>query len=144
VWPAATRTHRALAAWSPRATCACNGTLTSGSTVARRWLDGGKVLPTSTSGVPGGAGQEEWRRGSPRQSGDGGAAGSGRCGGVQRRRGCSGGRRRAWRGPAAPVWKGKERFSSNSGMAKLGGALTGEGKDSGGARQNPTRGRGLR
>jgi hypothetical protein len=33
-------------------------------------------------GSRGGAGQEERRRGSPRRSGDGGAAGSGRCGGV--------------------------------------------------------------
>jgi hypothetical protein len=72
--------------------------------------------------------RRKWRR----------AAESGRRGGVQRRRGCSGGHRRAGRGPTAPVWKGKERFSSNSGNGEARRALTGEGEDSGGARQNPT------
>jgi hypothetical protein len=66
------------------------------------------------------------------------AAESSRRGGVQRRWGCSGGRRCAGRCPVAPVWKGKERFSSNSRNGKARRALTGEGEDSGGARQNPT------
>jgi hypothetical protein len=34
--------------------------------------------------------------------------------------------------------RGEDEISFNLGTAKLGGALTGEGEDSGGARQNPT------
>jgi hypothetical protein len=62
----------------------------------------------------------------------------------QRWRGCFGGRQHVGRGPAAPVWKGEERFSSNSGNGEARRALTGEGEDSGGARKNPMQGRGLR
>jgi hypothetical protein len=47
------------------------------------------------------------------------------------------------RGPVAPVWKGEERFSSNLGNGEARRALTGEGKDSGGTRQNLMQGRGL-
>jgi hypothetical protein len=47
-------------------------------------------------------------------------------------------------GPAAPVRKGEDEISFNLITVKLGGALTGEGEDSGGARQNPTWGRDLR
>jgi hypothetical protein len=47
-------------------------------------------------------------------------------GSTLRRQGCSGGRRRVWRGPATLVWKGKERFHSNSGNGEARRALTGE------------------
>jgi hypothetical protein len=84
-----------------------------------------------------GVGQGGEGRGAPEWRVDGEAAQTASGGGVQRRWGCSGGRRRAWRGPAAPVWKGEERFSSNSGNGKARRALTGEEEDGGGARQNP-------
>jgi hypothetical protein len=79
-------------------------------------------------GSRGGVGHEEWRRGSPRRSGDGGAAESDRRGGVQWRRGGSGGRRRPWRSPAAPVREGEDGVSSNLEMAKLGGRSPERGK----------------
>jgi hypothetical protein len=50
--PAATRVCRTLTTWSPRAVCACGGTVAR-SPVAQWWLIGGKVLPASTGGVPG-------------------------------------------------------------------------------------------
>jgi hypothetical protein len=52
-------------------------------------------------------------------------------GGVQWQRGCFGGRRHAWRGPTAPVWKGKESFSSNSGNgeAQMASPEMGDGGD---------------
>jgi hypothetical protein len=52
VWPAAMRARRTLVTWSPCAVCMCSGAVTH-SPMARRWLDGGKVLPESTGGVPG-------------------------------------------------------------------------------------------
>jgi hypothetical protein len=110
------------------------------SSAARRWLDGGKVAGDLEGGHREGAGQGGEGRGAPERRVDSEAAQTASDGGVQRRRGCFGGRRRAWRGPAAPVWKGEERFSSNSGNGEARRALTGEGEDSGGARQNPTRG----
>jgi hypothetical protein len=69
-------------------------------------------------------------------------------GGVQRRRGCSGGRQCARRGPAAPVREGEAGVSSNLGVAKLGrrspergkaaaalGEIRREGEASGGRRR---------
>jgi hypothetical protein len=79
-------------------------------------------------GSQGGAGQEELRRGSPRRSGDGGAAENGRRSSVQWWRGGSGGRRHAERGPAAPVREGEDGVSSNLGMTKLGGRSPERGK----------------
>jgi hypothetical protein len=66
----------------------------------------------------GSVGQEELRRGSPRRSGDGGAAENGRRGGVQWRRGGSGGRQRAERVPTAPVREGEDGVSSNLGRRR--------------------------
>jgi hypothetical protein len=40
-------------------------------------------------------------------------------------------------GPAAPVQKGEDEISFNLGTVKLGGALTGDGGDGGGAQTNP-------
>jgi hypothetical protein len=47
---------------------------------------------------------------------------------FQRRRGGSGGHRRAWGGPAAPVRKGEDGVCSNLGMTKLGGRSPERGK----------------
>jgi hypothetical protein len=98
---------------------------------ARRRLGGGSMAARrcrrSRGGHWEGAGQGGEGRGAPKRRVDGEAAQTASGGGVQRRRGCSGGHRRAWRGPAAPVWKGKERFSSNSGNGEARRALTGEG-----------------
>jgi hypothetical protein len=135
VWPVVTRVRRTLATWSPRAVPRWRA--------RRRCSSVARCCRRAPVGSRGGAGQEGWRRGSPRRLGDGGAAERSQRGGVQRRRGCSGGRRRTGRGPATPVWKGEERFSSNSGNDEARRVLTGEGEDSGGARQNLTRGRGL-
>jgi hypothetical protein len=52
VWPAAMPVCRTLATWSTRTVCVCDGAVAR-SPVARRRLDGGKVLPASTGGVPG-------------------------------------------------------------------------------------------
>jgi hypothetical protein len=80
---------------------------TRGNACGPRWgLAGGKVLPTST----------------------GGAAENGRRGGVQWRRGGSGGRQRAERVPGAPVREGEDGVSSNLGMMKLGGRSPERGK----------------
>jgi hypothetical protein len=47
-----TRGNARAPTWSPRADRACYDAVAR-SPVARRWLDGGKVLPVSTGGVPG-------------------------------------------------------------------------------------------
>jgi hypothetical protein len=108
------------------------------SPVARQWLVGGKVLLASTGGVSGRRRARRVETGLTEAVSDDGAAEGGRRGGLQWRWGCSSGRRCVGRGPPAPVWKGEERFSSNLGNDEARRALTGEGEDNGGARQNPT------
>jgi hypothetical protein len=94
----------------------------------RRRLTGGEVHPKSTTDSSG----SRWARRAgvastrmtARRGGRRGAQDS--C--VRRWGGSSDGwRRRVW-GPAAPVWKGEERISSNLGMAKLGGRSSERGK----------------
>jgi hypothetical protein len=48
--------------------------------------------------------------------------------GVHQRGGSFDGRQRWVQGPAAPVWKGEERISSNLGMTKIGGRSPKRGK----------------
>jgi hypothetical protein len=92
---------------------------------AHRRLIGGSTAAMccrrSRGGHREGAGQGGERRGAPEQRVDDEAAQTVSGGGVQRWRGCSGGRRRARRGPAALVREGEAGVSSNLGVAKLGG-----------------------
>jgi hypothetical protein len=92
-------------------------------------LDGGAVAADRRKGV---AGEHRWGPGEApgKKSGDGvhrgGRATVGRrkmAGATvfQRRRGGSGGHRRVWGGPTAPVRKGEDGVCSNLGMTKLGG-----------------------
>jgi hypothetical protein len=88
---------------------------------SRRWqgvADEHRWGPVEASGKKSGDGAHR----------DGRAAGSGRRGGVQQRRGCSGGRRCAWRGPAALVREGEPGVISNLGMVQLGGRSPERGK----------------
>jgi hypothetical protein len=73
---------------------------------------------------------------------DGEAAQTASGDGVQRRPGCSGGRRRARRGPAAPVQEGEAGVSSNLGVARLGGRSPKRGKTAAALGQSPARRRG--
>jgi hypothetical protein len=101
------------------------GVLFDGSAVAQRRQG---VAGDLEGGHREGARKGGEGRGAPERWVDGEAAQMASGGGVQRRRGCTGGHRRARRGPAAPVWNDEERFSSNLGTAKLGGRSPERGK----------------
>jgi hypothetical protein len=59
-------------------------------------------------------------------------------GGVRQRRGCSGGRRCAWRGHAAPVREGEAEVSPNLGNGEAQRALTREGRTAATLGRSPT------
>jgi hypothetical protein len=96
------------------------------------------VLPASTGGVPGRRRARRVEAGLTEAVGRQWGSGKRPARRCSAAAGSSGGRQRAGRGPAALVWKGEERFSFNSGSGEARRALTREGEDCGGARQNPT------
>jgi hypothetical protein len=123
-----TQTVRGMAQWR------AGRRLSGGSTTAR-------CCRRSRGGHEEGAGQGGEGRGVPKRRVDGEAAQMASGGGV-RRWGCSGGRRRARRGPAAPVREGEAKVSPNLGNGEARRALTGEGRTAATLGRSPARRRG--